>query len=98
MKKALKTIEETEEAIKIIQIMESSFILRLFWGLIRIRKAFLTIPLEFLARNKLPAMALHVLTPYPGTRLYQRFKDQGESSLTIGAITTTIPLYFNPRI
>jgi radical SAM superfamily enzyme YgiQ (UPF0313 family) len=22
-------------------------------------------------------MALHVLTPYPGTRIYQRFKDQG---------------------
>ena len=35
------------------------------------------VPWNFLARTKLPTMALHVLTPYPGTQIYQRFKDQG---------------------
>ena len=40
-------------------------------------KAIFDDTLEFLARAKLPTMALHVLTPYPGTRIYQRFKDQG---------------------
>ena len=29
------------------------------------------------ARTKLPTMSLHVLTPYPGTRIYERFKAQG---------------------
>jgi len=28
-------------------------------------------------RTKLPTMSLHVLTPYPGTRIYERFKAQG---------------------
>jgi radical SAM superfamily enzyme YgiQ (UPF0313 family) len=40
-------------------------------------KAIFDDTLEFLARTKLPTMALHVLTPYPGTKIYQRFKNQG---------------------
>jgi radical SAM superfamily enzyme YgiQ (UPF0313 family) len=77
MKKTLKSIEETEEAIKIIQdhgiALHPSFIL----GFDTDTKAIFDDTLEFLARTKLPTMALNVLTPYPGTRIYQRLKDQG---------------------
>ena len=77
MKKSLKSIEETEEAIKIIQGNGIAFHPSIILGFDTDTKAIFDDTLEFLARTKLPTMALHVLTPYPGTRLYQRFNDQG---------------------
>lgn len=73
----LKSIKETEEAIKIIQDNGIAFHPSIILGFDTDTKAIFDDTLEFLARNKLPTMALNVLTPYPGTRLYQRFKDQG---------------------
>jgi radical SAM superfamily enzyme YgiQ (UPF0313 family) len=77
MKKTLKSIEETEEAIKIIQDNGIAFHPSLILGFDTDTKAIFDDTLEFLARTKLPTVSLHVLTPYPGTRIYQRFKDQG---------------------
>jgi radical SAM superfamily enzyme YgiQ (UPF0313 family) len=77
MKKTLKSIEETEEAIKIIQDNGIAFHPSIILGFDTDTKAIFDDTLEFLAKAKLPTMALHVLTPYPGTRIYQRFKDQG---------------------
>jgi radical SAM superfamily enzyme YgiQ (UPF0313 family) len=77
MKKTLKSIEETEEAIKIIQDNGIAFHPSIILGFDTDTKAIFDDTLEFLAKTKLPTMALHVLTPYPGTRIYQRFKDQG---------------------
>jgi radical SAM superfamily enzyme YgiQ (UPF0313 family) len=77
MKKSLKSIEETEEAIKIIQDNGIAFHPSLILGFDTDTEAIFDDTLEFLARTKLPTMSLHVLTPYPGTRIYQRFKDQG---------------------
>ena len=77
MKKSPKSIEETEEAIKIIQDKGIAFHPSLILGFDTDTKAIFDDTLAFLARTKLPTMALHVLTPYPGTRLYQRFNDQG---------------------
>jgi radical SAM superfamily enzyme YgiQ (UPF0313 family) len=77
MKKSLKSIEETEEAIKIIQDNGIAFHPSIILGFDTDTKAIFDDTLEFLARNKLPTMALHVLTPYPGTQIYQRFKNQG---------------------
>jgi radical SAM superfamily enzyme YgiQ (UPF0313 family) len=77
MKKSLKSIEETEEAIKIIQDNGIAFHPSIILGFDTDTKAIFDDTLEFLARTKLPTMALNVLTPYPGTRIYQRFKDQG---------------------
>jgi radical SAM superfamily enzyme YgiQ (UPF0313 family) len=77
MKKTLKSIEETEEAIKIIQDNGIAFHPSIILGFDTDTKAIFDDTLEFLARTKLPTMALHVLTPYPGTRIYKRFRDQG---------------------
>src|SRR3990172_2925897 len=77
MKKTLGSIEETEEAIKIIQDHGIAFHPSIVLGFDTDTKAIFDDTLEFLARTKLPTLALHVLTPYPGTRIYQRFKDQG---------------------
>ena len=77
MKKTLKSIKETEEAIKIIQDNGIAFHPSIVLGFDTDTKTIFDDTLEFLARTKLPTLALHVLTPYPGTRIYQRFKDQG---------------------
>jgi len=77
IKKTLKSIKETEEAIKIIQDNGIAFHPSIILGFDTDTKAIFDDTLEFLARTKLPTMSLHVLTPYPGTRIYQRFKDQG---------------------
>src|SRR4030065_1588172 len=77
MKKSLQSIEETEEAIKIIQDNGIAFQPSIILGFDTDTKAIFDDTLKFLARTKLPPVALHVLTPYPGTRIYQRFKDQG---------------------
>jgi radical SAM superfamily enzyme YgiQ (UPF0313 family) len=77
LKKTLKSIEETEEAIKIIQDNGIAVHPSLILGFDTDTEAIFDDTLEFLARTKLPTMALNVLTPYPGTRIYRRFKDQG---------------------
>jgi radical SAM superfamily enzyme YgiQ (UPF0313 family) len=77
MKKSLKSIKETEEAVKIIQDHGIAFHPSIILGFDTDTRAVFDDTLAFLARSKLPTMALHVLTPYPGTRLYRRFKDQG---------------------
>jgi radical SAM superfamily enzyme YgiQ (UPF0313 family) len=77
LKKSLKSIEETEEAVKIIQDSGIAFHPSIILGFDTDTKAIFDDTLAFLARTRLPTMALHVLTPYPGTRLYRRFKDQG---------------------
>jgi radical SAM superfamily enzyme YgiQ (UPF0313 family) len=77
MKKTLKSIEETEEAIKIIQDNGIAFHPSFILGFDTDTKAIFDDTLEFLVRTKLPTMNVYVLTPYPGTRIYQRFKDQG---------------------
>jgi len=77
MKKTLKSIEETEEAIKIIQDNGIAVHPSIILGFDTDTEAIFDDTLEFLARTKLPTLALNVLTPYPGTRIYQRFKDQG---------------------
>jgi radical SAM superfamily enzyme YgiQ (UPF0313 family) len=77
LKKSLKSIEETEEAVKIIQDNGIAFHPSIILGFDTDTKAIFDDTLAFLARTRLPTMALNVLTPYPGTRLYRRFKDQG---------------------
>lgn len=77
MKKSLKSIEENEEAIKIIQDNGIAFHPSFIFGFDTDTKAIFDDTLLFLERNKIPTMTLNVLTPYPGTRIYERFKAEG---------------------
>ena len=72
MKKTLKTIKETEDAIKIIQDNGIAFHPSIILGFDTDTKAIFDDTLAFLARTRLPTMALHVLTPYPGTKVRER--------------------------
>ena len=77
MKKSLKSIKETEESVRIIQDQGIAFHPSIILGFDTDTDAVFDDTLAFLSRTKLPTMALNVLTPYPGTRVFRRFKDQG---------------------
>jgi radical SAM superfamily enzyme YgiQ (UPF0313 family) len=77
MRKTLKSMKENEDAIKKIQdtgiIFHPSFV----FGLDDDTKAVFDDTLEFLYRNRITTATFNILTPYPGTRLYHRLKQEG---------------------
>jgi len=77
MKKSQKSIEENEETIKIIQDHGIGFHPSFIFGFDTDTKSVFDDTLSFMERNKIPSAHLNILTPYPGTRLYQRFREQG---------------------
>ena len=77
MHKTLKSIKENEDAIKRIQdtgiIFHPSFV----FGLDDDTKAIFDDTLEFLYKNKIITATFNILTPYPGTKLHHRLKQEG---------------------
>jgi len=77
LRKSYHSIEETEEAIKIIQDHGIAFHPSIVLGLDTDTRAIFDDTLEFLSRNRIPSLTLNVMTPYPGTRVYQRLVAEG---------------------
>ena len=75
--KSLKSLQETEEAIKIVQDHGIAFYPSIIVGFDTDTKSVFDDTLGFLERTKLPAMGLHILTPYPGTAVRRRFEEEG---------------------
>jgi radical SAM superfamily enzyme YgiQ (UPF0313 family) len=77
MRKTLKSMKENEDAIKKIQdagiIFHPSFV----FGFDEDTKAVFDDTLDFLYKNRISTATFNVLTPYPGTRLYYRLKQEG---------------------
>lgn len=75
--KTLKSIKDNEDAIKKIQdtgiIFHPSFV----FGFDDDTRAVFDDTLEFLYRNRITTATFNILTPYPGTRLYHRLKQEG---------------------
>ena len=76
MHKTFKSIKENEDAIKRIQdagiIFHPSFV----FGFDDDTKTVFDDTLEFLCKNRIATATFTVLTPYPGTKLYQRLKQE----------------------
>jgi len=77
MRKTLKSAKKNEDAIRKIQdtgiIFHPSFV----FGLDGDTKAVFNDTLEFLYRNRIATATFNILTPYPGTKLYHRLKQEG---------------------
>jgi radical SAM superfamily enzyme YgiQ (UPF0313 family) len=77
MTKTLKSTKENETAIKKIQdagiIFHPSFV----FGFDDDTKAVFEDTLEFLYRNKIATATFNILTPYPGTRIFRRLRQEG---------------------
>jgi radical SAM superfamily enzyme YgiQ (UPF0313 family) len=97
MKKSAQSVAEAEESIAIIQDHGIAFHPSIIFGFDTDTQAVFDDTLEFLTRTKLPTAALNVLTPYPGTRIYQRLKDQGRIMTDDWSRYDTRTVVFQPK-
>jgi radical SAM superfamily enzyme YgiQ (UPF0313 family) len=77
LRKSYHTVEETEEAIRVIQDHGIAFHPSIVLGLDTDTRAIFDDTLEFLQRNRIPSLTVNVMTPYPGTRIHQRLEEEG---------------------
>jgi radical SAM superfamily enzyme YgiQ (UPF0313 family) len=77
MKKSIKEIEKMEEAIRKIKDHGIAFHPSLIFGFDQDTRDIFPETLDFLERNHIFSLSLNTLTPYPGTRVYERFKKEG---------------------
>jgi radical SAM superfamily enzyme YgiQ (UPF0313 family) len=80
LKKLRKTSNEVEEHSRAIQIIRDAgiyFHASLVFGFDDDDKSIFEKTLEFLYKNKIPSATFNILTPYPGTAIYERFKSEG---------------------
>jgi radical SAM superfamily enzyme YgiQ (UPF0313 family) len=77
LRKSYHSVDETEEAIRIIQDHGIAFHPSIVLGLDTDTTAIFDDTLEFLYRNRIPSLTVNVMTPYPGTRIHQRLSEEG---------------------
>ena len=76
LRKSYQSIAETEEAIRIIQDHGIAFHPSIVLGMDTDTPAIFDDTLEFLGRNRIPSVTVNIMTPYPGTRIYQRLVEE----------------------
>lgn len=74
MRKSIKDINMLEEAIKRIKDIGIHFHASMVFGFDNDTKDTFYETLQFLNKNKIGTASFNILTPYPGTRLYDRLK------------------------
>ena len=77
MRKSFNEIRKVEEAIKKVKDLGIHFHASMVFGFDDDTKAVFPETLEFLMRNKISTTSFNVLTPYPGTKVYEQFKEEG---------------------
>jgi len=77
MRKSIKDIDKIEEAIQKVKDNGIGFHASMIFGFDDDTVSIFEDTLNFLNKNKIYSVSLNTLTPYPGTRLYDRLKQQG---------------------
>lgn len=77
MRKSFKDIEELENAIKKIKKMGILIHASIVFGFDNDKLGIFDETVDFLVKNKVSTVSFNVLTPYPGTRVYNDLKKQG---------------------
>ncbi|MEO0206039.1 MAG: DUF4070 domain-containing protein, partial [candidate division WOR-3 bacterium] len=75
--KTLKTVQENLDAVKKIQDAGILFHPSFVFGLDDDTKDIFEKTLDFIYKTRITTATFNILTPYPGTRLYQRLKNEG---------------------
>jgi radical SAM superfamily enzyme YgiQ (UPF0313 family) len=76
MRKSIKELTDNEEAIKKVKSYGIVFHASMVFGFDEDDKSIFDETLEFLMRNKIATVTFNILTPYPGTRIYNKFKEE----------------------
>jgi radical SAM superfamily enzyme YgiQ (UPF0313 family) len=77
LKKSIKKVKENEEAIRVIRDHGIYFHPSIVFGFDTDTEEVFDDTLEFLSRNRIASASFNILTPYPGTRLFQQFEQEG---------------------
>jgi radical SAM superfamily enzyme YgiQ (UPF0313 family) len=77
MRKSINELTDNEEAIKKVKGFGIVFHASMVFGFDEDGRSIFDETLEFLMRNKIASVTFNILTPYPGTRIYDRFKKEG---------------------
>jgi radical SAM superfamily enzyme YgiQ (UPF0313 family) len=77
MRKSIKDLHKIEETIKKIKDAGIYFHPSMIFGFDDDTKETFPETLHFLDKNRISSVSLNVLTPYPGTRTYKQFKEEG---------------------
>jgi len=75
--KTLKSLKENSDAIKIIQDSGIMFHASVVFGFDDDDSSIFERTLEFLMKNRIVTVTFNILTPYPGTRIFERFEREG---------------------
>ena len=76
MRKAIKEIEHLESAFKKIKKMGILILASMIFGFDNDTKEIFNETVRFLIRNKVSIASFNVLTPYPGTKIYENLKNE----------------------
>jgi radical SAM superfamily enzyme YgiQ (UPF0313 family) len=76
IRKAIKEIEHLESAFKKIRKMCILILASMIFGFDNDTKETFNETVRFLIRNKVSIASFNVLTPYPGTKIYENFKNE----------------------
>jgi len=77
MRKSIKDLTDNEEAIKKVKGFGIAFHASMVFGFDEDDKFIFDETLEFLMKNKIASVTFNILTPYPGTKIYNKFKKEG---------------------
>ena len=77
MRKSIKVIKHLDEAIQKVKDMGILFHASFVFGFDTDTKAVFPDTVEFINRNKIGTVSFNILTPYPGTKVYEQLKSEG---------------------
>ncbi len=77
MRKSIKDIEKMGEAVKTVKGLGIHFHASFVFGFDSDTTAIFADTLEFMQKNKICTASYNILTPYPGTKIYRQFKEEG---------------------
>jgi radical SAM superfamily enzyme YgiQ (UPF0313 family) len=97
MRKSFNEIRKVEEAIKKVKDLGIHFHASMVFGFDDDTKAVFPETLEFLMRNKISTTSFNVLTPYPGTKVYEQFKEEGRLLTTDWKYYDHTTVVFKPK-
>jgi radical SAM superfamily enzyme YgiQ (UPF0313 family) len=97
MRKSIKEIKGVEDAIKRVKDLGIHFHASMVFGFDSDTREIFPETLKFLEKNKVGTASFNVLTPYPGTRIYEQFKSQGRLLTTDWKYYDHSTVVFQPR-
>ena len=97
MRKSIKEIKGIEDAIKRVKDFGIHFHASMVFGFDGDTKETFPETLKFLQRNKIGTASFNVLTPYPGTRIYEQLKREGRLLTTDWKYYDHSTVVFKPK-